>query len=146
MRKKMNNNFIPLDNDDDVILIKEDTFKLCKLKEIIKKEISNKMSKPVYQTNNQGQACSGYPISSVLTEIIPNANYDTFKLIQFNYFADCQILKTTGKGWQKGQINIQIKAFIDGKQKNEVDLAFYPEESTKMESPLDDIRQMISAE
>lgn len=144
MKKKMNNKFIPLDNDDDVVLIKEDTFKLCKLKDIIKKEISSKMSKPIYQTNNQGQAGSGPLISSFLTEIIPNSNCNTFKLIQFNYFADCQILKTTGKGWQKGQINIQIKVFIDGKQKNEVDLAFYSEEFSKIESPLDDLRQMIS--
>jgi hypothetical protein len=144
MKKKMNNNFIPLDNDD-VVLIKEDTFKLCKLKEIIKKEIGNIMSKAVYQTNNQNQAYSGYPISSFLPAIIPNADSSTFKLIQFNYFADCQILQTTGRGWQKGQLNIQIKAFVDGKQKNEVDLEFYPEELIKIESPLDDIRQMISA-
>ncbi len=142
----MKNQFIPLENDDDVILIKEDTFQVCKLKEIVKKEMERKMYTQVYQTNNQGQPGAGSYIHSFLTGIVPNANTTYFNVIQFNYFADCQVLKTNGKGWQKGQINIKIRVFTDGKKHNEVDLWFCPEESNIIESPLDDMRKMILTE
>jgi hypothetical protein len=143
----MNKQFILLDNDDDVILINEDSFKLSKLKQIVSKEIGIKMDTTrIYITDNKGQPFYGDLISSFLERIIPSINSNTFNLMELNYFTDCQILKTNGKGWQKGQIKIQIRIFRDRGIRYEIDLSFCPEEPIKLESPLDDIRQMILTE
>ncbi|MDJ0904188.1 MAG: KGK domain-containing protein [Xenococcus sp. MO_188.B8] len=46
----------------------------------------------------------------------------------FNEGEDCEILKASSLGWQKGKIRINVT------------LEFIPDEPEKIESPLDDIR------
>ena len=47
----------------------------------------------------------------------------------FNEGKECEILKAGSKGWQKGKIRVNVT------------LEFIPDESDKIESPLDDVRQ-----
>jgi hypothetical protein len=48
---------------------------------------------------------------------------------------NCEVLRLDAKGWQKGKVRIELK----------VSLEFCPDETeiSQLESPLDDIRQMI---
>lgn len=54
----------------------------------------------------------------------------------FSEGGECEILRPGSQGWQKGKIRIRLKATLE----------FCPDEpeSNQEESPLDDIRQMIS--
>jgi len=56
---------------------------------------------------------------------------------------NCQILQVNGKGWKKGNLNIEIFISLTNHQDDKVNLKFFPDEPTEPESPLDDIREMI---
>jgi hypothetical protein len=73
------------------------------------------------------------------------ANRGGIPLDKVNWFTqgvDCEILKTNGKGWQKGKIRIKISLEFCPNQTDEL-----PESSDAVDgnsdSTLDDIRQMI---
>ena len=131
----MNTIFEPLESDDDVILLDNDTFTVSRLKDLLKKEINKRF------TENQH---------------IFNMNFFTFPLgnevkielndIQLrNLSRDCRLLKVGSKGWQKGKLRIQVNTKIlhprDSNQ-TQIGLEFCPDEPTVPESPLDDLRQL----
>ncbi|AFZ24015.1 KGK domain protein [Cylindrospermum stagnale PCC 7417] len=137
----MNNKFIPLDCDDDVVLFYKDTFKVSRLKELVYLEIRNKLNQYTYdeQTKNRG-----HQILTLLHNLSIGQEGINFDEIQFHSVLSCQFLKIGGKGWQKGKIKIQMSSFsMRKKQQPEIYLEFCPDEPEEPESPLDDIRKLI---
>jgi hypothetical protein len=139
----VSNRFIPLDCDDDVVLLEKDTFKISRLKELVKREIRKKLQYMIY--NSQTQMPGGY-IPGFLSAINVGEERIQFREITFNSFKNCQILQIAGKGWQKGKLKIQISIDPNDENRDKIYLEFCPDEPNEPESPLDDIRKRIQAE
>ncbi|MBD2508985.1 KGK domain-containing protein [Nostoc muscorum FACHB-395] len=137
----MNDNFIPLDCDDDVISFEKDTFKISNLKEILFLEVSKKLNQLTY--NQETQKSHNYVIHSFSSLPIGQEGFGLSE-IQFHSIRKCQILRVSGKGWQKGRLKIQINKRI-ADQSGSVSLDFCPDEVKEPESPLDDIRKKLEA-
>jgi hypothetical protein len=112
----MNENFTPLECEDDVVLIGKDSFKVCRLKEVIEEEIRNKLQQHIYEYT------SLYPGVSMV-EIFRKLSIGQKKInlmeIQHNYVTDCQILRVGGYGWQKGQLKMKICISLINHNQNE---------------------------
>ena len=137
----MNNNniSISLDCDGDVVLLEKDTFKVSRLKELTIREARDKFNYSIYNPKNKTYTNVPY----FLREITIGEENLNFNYIKFETIRDCQILQVNGKGWQKGKLNIEICISPKDNKLDKVNLEFFPEQSTKPESPLDDIREMI---
>ena len=135
----MNPKFIPLDCDDDVVLLATDTFKVSRLKELCLQEIGNKFYRNIYNSQTKQPAQT---VATFFNDISFGGESISFNEIQFNSIKDCQLLKIGGKGWQKGKLKIQICRASKGTQ-HKVCLEFCPDEPIEMESPLDDIRKLV---
>ncbi|MBW4563163.1 MAG: hypothetical protein KME32_18840 [Mojavia pulchra JT2-VF2] len=136
----MNNNFTPLNCDDDIILIATDSFTVSRLKELVIKGIRQKQ--PLSGNN-----------TTLRTDLLIS-HFQNFKIyerdiylneIKFQILEKCQLLKIGTKGWQAGEIIITLSISPNGKKKDDVYLEFCPDEPIEPESPLDDIRKMIQA-
>ncbi|MFN6462198.1 MAG: KGK domain-containing protein [Nostoc sp. DedVER02] len=140
----MNNKFITLDCDDDVVLLQTDTFKVSRLKELVRQQICSKWENHIASDFLTQKAITS--ISAFFQQLA--FNQETIKIdeIKFNLVTDCQILKIKGTGWQKGKLEIQIYISNTTKDKYKFCLKFCPYEQDEPESPLDDIRKMIQAE
>ncbi|MBP5976407.1 KGK family protein [Brasilonema sp. CT11] len=139
----MNENFTPLECEDDVVLIGKDSFKVCRLKEVIEEEIRNKLQQHIYEYT------SLYPGVSMV-EIFRKLSIGQKKInlmeIQHNYVTDCQILRVGGYGWQKGQLKMKICISVINHNQNELNLEFCPDEPTEQESLMDEICKIIQSE
>jgi hypothetical protein len=135
----MANTFSPLKGDNDVLLLNKDTFTVSRLKELIEKLIKTRLS-----TTHEGrflvitsEFCT-LPVGGETQIVLNNIQWCTTPI-------DCQILKISSQGWQKGKIRIQVETKILASSKaNEIDICieFCPDEPTEPESPLDDLRQL----
>ncbi|MEH1782641.1 KGK domain-containing protein [Nostoc sp.] len=137
----MKNKFITLDCDD-VVLLEKDTFKVSRLKELVQEQIYSKWERH--------SASYLYSIQNANTQISEffkqlSVSQETIKIdeVKLNLVIDCQILKISGRGWQKGKLKIKIYISNVTTDKYRLYLEFYPDEPAKPESPLDDIRKMI---
>ncbi|MFL9458987.1 KGK domain-containing protein [Tolypothrix bouteillei VB521301_2] len=148
----MNNQLITLLCDDDVVLFEKDTFKISRLKELLSKDLSIKLNKLNY--NQQTKSAEDYIFSSFSKASI---GQDCIKVneIQFQSVVYCQILRIGGKGWQKGNLKIQVSQqtniTIDRRRyennfafQPDIYLEFCPDEPEEPESPLDDIRLRLN--
>ncbi|MEH2050507.1 KGK domain-containing protein [Nostoc sp.] len=139
----MKNKFITLDCDD-VVLLEKDTFKVSRLKELVQEQIYSKWERHsasyLYSVQN-----ANTQISEFFKQL--SISQETIKIdeVKLNLVIDCQILKISGRGWQKGKLKIKIYISNVTKDKYRLYLEFYPDESAKPESSLDDIRKMIQA-
>ncbi|MEH2212704.1 KGK domain-containing protein [Nostoc sp.] len=139
----MNNKFIALDCDDDVVLLQKDTFKVSRLKELVQEEICRKWeSHGAYDYSIQKANTSIYEFFKKISVSQQILKIDEIK---FNLIVDCQILKISGNGWQKGKLKINIYVSNITKDKYKLSLEFCSDEPPESESPLDDIRKMIQA-
>jgi len=134
----MNNEFYPLDCDDDVVLLNQDTFKISKVKELARQNISGKWIRQIY--NHQTNKPDGF-IQDVFTHVSIGASTIKLSEIKYTGVIDCQILRIGAKGWEKGKLRIQGNLIT-----KEVCLEFCPDEPKQPESPLDDIRKMLKDE
>ena len=131
----MNTMFKPLEGDDNVILLDNDTFTVSRLKDLLKQQINKRF-------------IENYTIFSISFFTLPIGNEVKVELndIQLcNLSRDCKLLKVGSKGWQKGKLRIQVdKKLLYPHQSNETQicLEFCPDEPTVPESPLDDLRQL----
>jgi len=140
----MNNKFITLDCDEDVVLLQKDTFKVSRLKELVREQIYSKWERhAAYDYSTQK---ANTQISEFFKQI--SFSQETIKIdeVKFNLITDCQILKISGKGWQKGKLKIKIYISSINTGKYKLCLEFSPDEPDETESPLDDIRKMIQAQ
>jgi KGK domain len=135
----MNNNFTPLNCDDDIILIATDSFTVSRLKELVIKGIRGK----------QPLNCGGNTTVATSSFI---SHFQSFKIyeqdihideIKFKVVKKCQLLKIGSKGWQAGEITITLSIAPNGKKQDNVYIEFYADEPLEPESPLDDIRKMM---
>ncbi|MBD1922737.1 hypothetical protein H6F77_16910 [Microcoleus sp. FACHB-831] len=135
----MNDEFYPLENcDDDVVLLNQDTFKISKLKELVKQNIHTKWYTDTYnyQTNKPGGSISNL-FSNVSIGVVPIQLSE----IKYSGVIDCQILRIGARGWEKGKLRIHGNIIA-----KEVCLEFCPDKPKEPESPLDDIRKMLKDE
>lgn len=139
----MDKKLIFLENDD-VVLIGEDTFKVAKLKQLLELEIKNKLNKGTYDSRNNNQ--DGY-IYNLLQYIRIGENRNIpINQIDYNLKTRCEILQTCGKGWEKGEMKIKISVVSIVERRCNVNLEFHMDNNIENESPLDDLRQMIKSE
>ncbi len=135
----MNNKFTPLDCNDDVILFEKDTFKVSRLKELLYTEITNKLSKHLYNYQTKNPEVS---ILGSFCQVSIGQEHIQLNEIQVHSIKACQILQVGGKSWQKGNLKIQVNQSIVNNQLI-VYLEFCSDKPDEPESPLDEIRQMI---
>lgn len=135
----MDNKFIPLDCDDDIILISTDSFTVSRLKELVIKGIKQKTPLSI---DNKYSVGTGTFISHFHNFKIYDQNI-SIDDIQFSMIKQCQVLKIGSKGWQTGKIKIRMSISPITKYKDYVELEFCPDEPEAQESPLDDIRKLI---
>ncbi|MBD2345801.1 KGK domain-containing protein [Anabaena subtropica] len=149
----MNNKIISLDSND-VVLFERDTFTLFRLKELIEAQVKYKWTRKTYDEDTQK---ANDRIYSLLDTISINSEQIDVKVIEFNTFKNCQILKVGGKGWENGELKIQVSILINCKQsmwryrdveRDEINIyfEFSSLESIETKSPLDDLRQIIQSQ
>jgi len=139
----MSNNFIPLDCDDDVVLFQKDTFKVSRLKDLLRRITSQRLDCYIHdhENKNLGQVDSFFR-GVTIGEISISINE-----FQFHSTQDCQLLQLGGKGWQKGKLKIQISVpqptYTKGNKNSVVNvyLEFSPDELEEPELSLDDIQK-----
>jgi len=142
----MNNKFIILDCDDDVVLFEKDTFKVSRLKELLNNQIQYKLDRQFFRTYYKGiNSEPDGKVIDLLSKISLNSENIEIDEIQYNSLKDCQLLKIGGKEWQKGKLKIKICIYPEDQESDEVHLEFCSDELIETESPLDDLRKMIQA-
>ena len=137
----MQNNFIPIDSDD-VILIEDDAFKVSKLKRIIELQIQRQLNIKTYEEN------SLEPVNSVLQNLSKlTLNKNKIRLAEINlcYTNQCQILKVGSSGWELGEINIKVFIYPFQPHTNQVDMIFIPEpeDAKEYDALLEDILKIV---
>jgi hypothetical protein len=120
----MNHLFIPLDSDNDVLLIGKDTFIISRFKEIVKRQIKDKLNQQICNPEGQSQGI----IANSLSIFSVGETYLYTKEFRFEIINSCQLLKVGGQGWQKGQIKIQICIVFAQEHIEEIQLEFAPDQ------------------
>jgi KGK domain len=135
----MSNIFMPLDCDDDIIQIANDSFTVSRLKELVITGIrGNEPQNIGNNTNISFKQCIQYLGSFKLYAETIYVDDLLFQIVK-----DCQILRIGGKSWQKGKIKIKM-SISPRNNSNYVDLEFCPHQPETAESPLDDLRQSLN--
>ena len=135
----MNTKFEPLESDDDVILLDNDTFTVSRFKDLLRQEINKKFS--VITNENKYVFIKNFFTLPIGNEV----KIELHDIQWLNLSRDCKLLKVGSKGWQKGKLRIQVDTKIFPSPHSntvEVGLEFCPDEPTVPESPLDDLRQL----
>ena len=137
----MDNKFVLLDCDEDMVLFEKDTFKVGRLKELGILKVRQKLDNYIYDSKIQQR---GQSITYFLGNIAVGEELIDFSHFQYNCVKDCQLLQLSSmKGWQKGKLKIQIHISVQYWWSDKVCLEFYPDEPIEAESPLDDLRKQI---
>ncbi|ARV61633.1 KGK family protein [Nostocales cyanobacterium HT-58-2] len=139
----MNEKFIPLECDDDVILLDKDSFKVSRLKELIEEEIRNKLQQHIYEYTS---LYPGVSMLEFLSKLSIGQKKINLREIQHNYVTECQLLKVGGYSWQKGKLKIQICTSSVTPYHNKLYLEFCPDEPTEQDFLLDEICKIIHTE
>ncbi len=136
----MNDSFILLECDD-VVLLGEDTFKVSRIERLIEENINEKLQRHIYEYN------SFHPGASML-EFFSSIPIGKTKIdlaeIKHEYIKNCQVLRSSGQGWEKGKLKIGIRILPAKNYDNQIYLKFYPDEPIEYEAFLDDIFQIVS--
>ena len=136
----MNTNFIVLESDD-VVLLGEDTFKVSRIEQLVEENIKQKFQRHIYEYN------SFHPGASMLEFFsrIPIGKTEiNLAEIQHEYIKSCQVLRSSGQGWEKGKLKIEIRILPANNYEIQIDLTFFPDEPIEYEAFLDDIFQIVS--
>ncbi|MGB3654753.1 MAG: KGK domain-containing protein [Rivularia sp. (in: cyanobacteria)] len=136
----MNGNFIVLESDD-VVLLGEDTFKVNRIEQLVEENFQQKLQRHIYEYN------SFHPGASML-EFFSSIPIGKKKInlaeIKHEYIQNCQVLRSSGQGWEKGKLKIEIRILPANNYDNQIDLTFLPDEPIEYEAFLDDIFQIVS--
>ncbi|MBW4495510.1 MAG: hypothetical protein KME26_20980 [Oscillatoria princeps RMCB-10] len=131
----MTDEFKPIDLcDGDVLSFGDDTFKVEKLRQALKKACGTNLASQLYNDlRNQGVNIKN------IFQILDNQES---ALILFGEGADCELLKPGYPSWRKVKFRIKVTLEVgtDAPEPSE------PPEPSAPESPLDDIRRMINEE
>lgn len=138
----MEDKFVPLESEQDVILFDENTYIIWNFKKIIAQEISNKFH--TYLGDNRGE------VLNLFQNI--NNNQITFptKKMTWHSCLKCQILRVCSPKWQSGELRVKADiTFYETSQKVyktldiEIFLEFCDDQIIEYQSPLDDLRENI---
>jgi len=130
----MSDKFITLDCDDDVVLLQKDTFKVTRLKNILKDIIGRKLYYH-YIHDNENKNLGN--VDDFLRSTTIGETFLRMDEFQFHSTQDCQLLQLGGKGWQKGKLKIQISVTKTSKYNGlDVYIQFSSDEPEETESPL----------
>lgn len=136
----MNDNFILLESDD-VVLLGEDTFKVSRIERLIEENIKEKLHRHIYEYN------SFHPGASML-EFFKSIPIGKTKIdlaeIKHEYMKNCQVLRSSGQGWEKGKLKIEVRISPANNYENQIDLTFLPDEPIEYEAFLDEMCQIVS--
>lgn len=126
---------------DDVILLGKDTFKVSRLKDLLQKQICCNVQQYAYEHNSSDV---GFSILDLFSLISLKQHHLILSEVQHHYVTNCQVLKVYSQGWQQGKLKIEIRISTVQPHCNQIDLEFYPDESTEYESLLEDISKILS--
>ncbi|KKD36904.1 KGK domain-containing protein [Limnoraphis robusta] len=167
MESIFNDGFQPLTCDQDVLLFGKDTFTVGQFKELVLRQVNNKVYYSVSGYSESRYSNSRhYLIIQQLNEAYSVENKVEIPISE-NYWVscsgniECQLLKIGSIGWKNGKLRIRTKVtfFPDeyiGKSYNhvqqwdylkteiQVELEFSPDEPNEYQSPLDKLRQLES--
>ena len=136
----INKNYEILDGDDDVLLLGQATFTVRRFKELAASKFSATIGIYVVQGKGTRQGI----MMDWMRELCID---EETKIIggDINWKSpqegiDCQIIKISSKGWQKGKIQIEVNKNIKSGE-TQASIKFCPDEPPEQKSPLDDIRQ-----
>lgn len=143
----MNNEFYPLDCDDDVLLFVQETFLVGRFRGLVLEQWRNKFN---WGQNNQA-------VKNVFLNLSIGEAHFRSGDIKWNSSSEgikCQLLKVGGKNWERGKLRIQVSInliptknpMFSPNVNIQVCLEFCPDEPKQPESPLDDIRKMLKDE
>ena len=136
----MSDNFILLESDD-VVLLGEETFKISKIEQLIGQNIKEKLQRHIYEYN------SFHPGASML-EFFSSIPIGKTKIdlaeIKHEYIKNCQVLRSSGQGWEKGKLKVEILILAANQYDNQIYLKFIPDEPIEYEAFLDEIFQIVS--
>lgn len=140
----MNDNFILLEYDD-VVLLGEDTFKVNKIEQIIKDNIKEKLKRHIYEYNSFHPGASMLDFFSRIP--IGKTNIDLAE-IKHEYIKNCQVLRSSGQGWEKGKLKVEIRILpvnnYENQNHHQICLKFIPDEPMECEAFLDEVFQIVS--
>ncbi|MEL6162474.1 MAG: KGK domain-containing protein [Cyanobacteria bacterium J06628_3] len=136
----MNDNFILLESDD-VVLLGEDTFKANKIEQLIEDNIKEKLQRHIYEYNSFHPGASMLDFFSSIP--IGKTKIDLAE-IKYEYFKNCQVLRSSGQGWEKGKLKVEILISTASNYNNQIYLKFIPDEPIEYEAFLDEIFQIVS--
>ncbi|MEA5550288.1 KGK domain-containing protein [Anabaena cylindrica UHCC 0172] len=120
----MNNKYIPLNCEDDILSLGKDIFKISRFKELVIREVRENL---ILQICNSEQRPQGSIIQLFKTVQIGEEVID-INNIQFQFFKACQLLIRGSKNWQTGKLKVQISVSPLGQQADEVYIEFYSDE------------------
>lgn len=136
MAIEMDNRFKTLNcNDNDVLCLSQDTFKLGDFRKRLQLEFS--------------RLVDAYSLKVLRCLSIRESSLRASDLKWQSTIIDCEILRLGSKNWQTGKLKIQVRLeFAASQHTPQVDLEFCPDEPeiSQPESPLDDLRQMMNKE
>ena len=132
-------------SDDDVFRLDNgDTFTVRKFKQLVTKEY-DRMNSVFAQVESNKNYLYGFIVPIKINEETRICAGDlTWKSPQEGI--NCQVIKTSTKGWQKGKLKIEVNASIDVREsfqsgKTQAWVSFCSDEIAESASPLDEIRQ-----
>ncbi len=144
----MENKFIPLESEQDVLFFDGNTYIIWNFKKIISEEINNKFHASL-NSNNRLKFLDSFKIISDGNNQI---GFPTEKMT-WHSSLKCKILRVGSPEWQSGELRIkaEIKFCIIsshiGKAHNilkiEIFLEFCDDKIIEYQSPLDDLRENI---
>ncbi len=135
-----NKNYEILDGDDDVLLLGQATFTVRRFKELAASKFNKIMVQTYVAEKNQHlKAIIDWMRELFIDEETKIIGGDiNWKSPQEGI--DCQIIKISSKGWQKGKIQIEVNKNIKSGETH-TSIRFCADELPEQKSPLDDIRQ-----
>ncbi|WP_290880761.1 KGK domain-containing protein [Fischerella sp.] len=136
----MSDKIIPLDCDD-VVLLGNDTFKASRLKELVDKQIRQRLHRCVYESNSLEPGVSIFELFNLISL---SEHHIKLREIQYKYVINCQVLRIGSQGWQKGKLNIEVCILSLDPNLNQIYLEFYPEEAIEYDPIFDDICKIIA--
>lgn len=137
---EMNDQFTPLD-DDDVILLGKDTFKVSRLKELVRKETKHQLKQQIYEENSLFSSTS---MLEFISKISVGQQKINLTEIKHSYITDCQVLRIGGFGWQTGQLKILVCISPFAQNQNQLYLEFCSEEPAEHDLLVDEIFKIIA--
>ncbi|HLO47636.1 MAG TPA: KGK domain-containing protein [Kamptonema sp.] len=112
-----NNQFKPLDCDDDILLIQKDTFTVGRFKEIASQKLHTRFFRFKCLEENQDE---GRGVLNIMDHLHSRLSLGELQIpiVDSKWIfpregIDCQLLNIGSQGWQKGRL--RIEASIDNK-------------------------------